>query len=301
MRDDFQTVVNSLINLFTTVIAVSGLVLAPSHALASDPMSAFDVRPILQYSPPDIAELFKLSAEGRIIDGPRRGPGEPVDFTQVLGLDGLAYAFTGAVLECSSGIRDCSTRIFRWDSKELSYRILEEAGTLDVIDLEAIAYIFNTVLAPLGFSMAPAADEKSADVVFVAGSQVFLRAEARQFGDPFATSYFAPQISVADSPSGSCYTSTSRRNRGGQARVFFQPGDYKKCLPQQLSVLVGLNETDGLFPSIAGEHLEYRAATLLDIMYSRVLYHDDFPIEGNPYEIMQFFKSVIGPQFFTDF
>ncbi len=247
---------------------------------------------------------FTFSSNGSILDGPKRGSNEPVDYSELLTDKKITTVFLQSVFNCWSFRRECTQPYFRWNTKILPIKAFMEKGALESSEIASIEKILKSGLWTAGFTTPPTTDVEKSAIVFYSGGIDFLKDKAIRLGDRHAVEHFEtldPDYLTWDTlatekeyPEGaSCFVSTEYRATIGRVYIFFHPDDLEYCLPQQLWDAIGLNETPGYFPTITGRGNNFRVPTLVDLVFISALYDDDFPTGGDEDQVRAFFASYL--------
>ena len=247
---------------------------------------------------------FVFFADGSILDGPKRGSNEPVDYSELLTDNEITAVFLQSVFDCWIFRRECTQPYFRWNTKNLPIKVFMEKGALESSEIASIEKILKSGLWAAEFTTPPTTDVEKSAIVFYSGGIDFLKDKAIRLGDRHAVEHFEtldPDYLTWDtlatekeySEGASCFVSTEYRATIGRVYVFFHPDDLEYCLPKQLWDVIGLNETPGYFPTITGRGNNFSVPTLADLVFVRALYDDNFPIEGNEDQVRAFFASYL--------
>lgn len=261
-----------------------------------------------QYAVARQAEHFQFSEDGDLVGGPIRAMSEPIDYSSLIKEIYLRRSFEQSVLRCFEGILYCDDGgAFRWPSKSQSLKVFEERGTMAREDFDALSETLRIGLAATGISVSAEANVNNANLVLEIGSLPYLEREMKDQSDRYglnalaeigaivsdmSIAEFLKYLALPEKPF--CYTSTKDRRSKGQVRIYLNKPGLESCLPNALMIFVGLNATGFDLPSVTDRRLGYKASTLGDILFARLLYHEEFPVDGSKEEIEQFWIKNAG-------
>ncbi|UWQ10171.1 hypothetical protein K3X41_09530 [Aliiroseovarius crassostreae] len=247
---------------------------------------------------------FQFSEEGELIGGPIRAVGEPIDYSSLITQGYLRSAFVFSLLTCFEELQYCDEGVFRWPSKSQSMKVFEERGTMTHEDYETLSKTLRYSLAAIGIGIAAEADVNKASLVVHIGRFPYLRKTLRDKSDKFGLQAL-DDIGAYDSDMSVpellkylifeeqpfCYTSTKERKTKGQVTIYLNKEGLETCFANALMAYAGLNPSGFDLPSVSDMRLKYKASTLGDVLFARLLYHEDFPVDGSEEEIEQFWMK----------
>ena len=244
---------------------------------------------------------FEFSNDGYILDGPRRGKGEPVDYSVLIRDEKIVNVFVQSVFWCSKSVRDCAQPSFRWDTKVLPIKAFAEENALPFNKIFKLVLMLADGIEAEGFSVPVAPDIDTAKIVVIAGGREYLKRQARQIGARYLEPYYewlkvrgGEDASIAIVKKGeTCFVSTIHRQSRGRVYLFLQPDDLELCLQQMLFDASGLHWTPGFFPTVTGGDHRFSVPTLVDKVFIRALYDEDFPVDGGEAEVRSFFRQYL--------
>lgn len=263
-------------------------------ALVSRNSSVLDKEKILLHA----ADSYIFNSDGYLVDGPRNGVGDKIDFSELLTDNEMTLLFMSSLLSCPKGTRYCNNRIGKLPGREvfISINVLdrnEETPTRsNLISRE------RKILSDLGIRLLEKPIPTAGHIDIIIGDPLSLSRYAQLKSDVLAKAYF--DIIASDSALarytratfGECFVSD--RDRGtGRVVIFMSDHDINICLTQSLLVSFGLNETAGPIPTATSSSRDYLWPTDLDRTFIDALYADDFPDGGSVSQMATFFTSYI--------
>jgi hypothetical protein len=253
----------------------------------------------------DLFDETRLSESGRyfqfsIDDGPRRGIGQPVDFSELLKSDLLLYLFTQSLFNCLEGVRHCERERFRVSVERLPLKIFFERGELVESDFDVISNVLESTMGIAGFSIPPEHDPEDANIILVIGSVSYLTSKVMDADDPYGVLFFeqAARAEREDSASPqlegrateTCYVATIDRELHQRVSIYLQGDELESCLPRSLMVVLGLNETNTGLPTVTDRTRGYTTLTFADQLFLKMLYSEDFPVNSGVEPIRDFWN-----------
>lgn len=227
--------------------------------------------------------------EFTIEDGPRRFPGEPIDYSELLRHDLIGPLFGNALFNCIEGLRYCRTEIFRLSGDTLPLKIFQEREALVEGDFEVLRSVLERTLGAAGFDVPAERDEDNARIILHIGSIRYLALKASNADDLYGVAFF-DRASASDE---TCYVSTQDRWEHQKFNIYLQPHELESCLPRSLMVVLGLNETSSGYPTVTDRSGQYTAITYLDRVFLHMLYSKDFPLDSGIVPIRAFWNDNI--------
>lgn len=245
------------------------------------------------------AEHFSFNKDGNLVGGPIREVGEPVDYSSLLKEIYLRSGFELTLLGCN----DCNKRARKFSTKNLTlFEDYEENFFLQQ-KLDDTKKIKQASLDLLGFNIDTVTNPSNAKLVIVLGSKNYLLKKMTANSDKFAIEEinlwyktlgeqrFLWLMYLDKSVIPFCYVSEKKWATDKQIYIYLNTSGIDDCLSQSFLAAIGLKPTWLNIPSITDVRKEYKVATFADVLYSRLLYHDEFPSNGDLAGVIKFWKK----------
>lgn len=238
-------------------------------------------------------ELFEFSDEGNLVNGPRRGSGQPIDYSSIIKEVYLKGGFIDSVTGCAPGIDHCGFIVRKFPSKGLDVEIVsEELGINDDQHFQNRALdTCERTLGKLGFELDVSNNSDPASIVLISGTEEFLRNQAQQRLDSLATRaidswkdekdifWLAARLFSKGTSVPFCYVSSANWLIKSQIEIYVDVESDADCLPRAYFTAIGFYPTLFETPSIGNLSSRYTSPTFADRLYVEILYNQDFPLD----------------------
>ncbi len=120
-------------------------------------------------------DKYTVDNNGLIIDGPRRGPKEPIDYTDLMSNKAILDSFTLAVFACGTPIDQCRkiselATFDRWEKKKIKVYIGYEEEAVKNNKSEFILKAINSIYDDLGIDVLQSDHKIDSTIYFLLGS-----------------------------------------------------------------------------------------------------------------------------------
>ena len=257
------------------------------------------------------ADLFSFDDQGILIDGPRRSPSDPIDHSSLLNEVYMRFGFEASLFECDEYFDACPRSARRYKEKTISVMPVHVKPSLNSVavsdrDMENIsAAMINSVNA-IGITTKPASDIDHADLIFMIGSTTNMRPifinlsdeiglkEIKRWKNETGGRSILSILGVTKNDPPFCYVSEKAWKSAGKITIYVNINGIEDCLEKALLAAIGLKSTALDIPSITDRYRKdkkYKTATFADILYARLLYHQDFPVDGSLEDVRAFWEK----------
>jgi|GEM_PF-6609782 len=248
-------------------------------------------------------QRFEFSTDGGLVKGPVRGEGDPIDYSSLLKEPYIKGGFENSVFGCFPNVEYCEQVPRRYETKNLKLGVYYEAGSVSEDGFDAISAIGDKSLAELGFNVEATPDKVNANIVLVIGSLEYISQKLSERSDRFGEmaidqleqsrdrqSIFSNLRAKLSTPS-FCYVSGKSWAERQTMFVYLTPTGIETCLSQSFMTTIGLYPTAFDIPSLLNSELGYSSATFADVLFVRLLYHDEFPEDAALKQVQQFWTE----------
>jgi uncharacterized protein YozE (UPF0346 family) len=231
---------------------------------------------------------FTISDDGAILSGPVRYEGDPIDYSEIIKDDILFSLFRDVLLECREQITLCRDGFFRRSSKDLKIKIFTAGSILVASDFDDISSAIEHSLDVAGFPVVAENVEQNADIVLYVGELDYLWRKSRENKSVRVTRSIEEQIeqtskfsvskvfSSANEHKNSCFVSNESIGKRIVTQVYIHADSIKTCLSRVFLTSIGLHSTDSGLPTMTDRLSRFRSLTFADLLFTKILYHDDF-------------------------
>lgn len=247
------------------------------------------------------SERFRFGSDGFLLEGPIRGYTDPIDYSPLIKSGVMKVAFEGAIMNCYEGVWYCYDDVFKWKKRQLNLKVLFEKGSIKDDDFHTLRDGLKNTVGVLGFDVVAVKDENSADLVLNIGSISHLSAKLNLEQDEYglnevefyrsnsSTHTVFRMLGAREAPF--CYVSTKDWKAESQISIFLNSRGLEKCLYRSLLHSIGLHPTPLGIPTVTDISSDYQNATFADVLFARMLYHDDFPSEKSRDAVRSFWNQ----------
>lgn len=258
-----------------------------------------------QYSLEIQKHRFSFDEQQRLINGPRRGANEPVDYSSLLKRVFIQEAFDFSLTKCPEGVYYCHKQVFKLPKKVVRVKIFHEHSFHQNRWFNRVYDALKETLLPVGFDVIAEADAKKANVILRFGSRQYLERELDRIGDEYGRGAFDHMdqffqryqkqylfgLDFQKPPL--CYVYTKEQISHNSTTIFSNDNGIDDCLRSSLFHAIGVPKLFSNIPSITVAGGKFIHPTFADHLIVNLLYQQHFPKELDENSIAEYLAANI--------